>query len=141
MCIRDSWQTCLRTPDYIRDEWSERSKCELFTSEKFTQALDQVCRRLGVSSDESDVNANNEPIRRGCEKLGYSWEVIERNSRGCDGSQCGYCTFGCRVGGKQSTVATFLQAMQRWRSSTIITQCRAERVLIERTRGRRDTDD
>jgi len=127
-----NWQTCLRTPDYIRDEWSERSKCELFTSEKFTQALDQVCRRLGVSSDESDVNANNEPIRRGCEKLGYSWEVIERNSRGCDGSQCGYCTFGCRVGGKQSTVATFLQAMQRWRSSTIITQCRAERVLIER---------
>ncbi|HEV8217740.1 MAG TPA: GMC family oxidoreductase, partial [Gemmatimonadaceae bacterium] len=129
-----NWQTCLRTPDYIRDEWSERSKCTLFTSDRFTQALDQVCRRLGVSSDESDVNANNEPIRRGCEKLGYSWELIERNSRGCDGSQCGYCTFGCRVGGKQSTVATFLQAMQRWRSSTIITKCRAERVLIERGR-------
>jgi len=127
-----NWQTCLRTPDYIRDEWSERSKCDLFTSEKFTQALDQVCRRLGVSSDESDVNANNEPIRRGCEALGYSWEVIERNSRGCDCMQCGYCTFGCRVGGKQSTVATFLPVMQKGGRSTIITRCRAERVLIER---------
>jgi len=127
-----NWQTCLRTPDYIRDEWSERSKCDLFTSEKFTQALDQVCRRLGVSSDESDVNANNEPIRRGCEALGYSWEVIERNSRGCDCTQCGYCTFGCRVGGKQSTVATFLPVMQKGGRSTIITRCRAERVLIER---------
>jgi len=127
-----NWQTCLRTPDYIRDEWSERSKCGLFTSDRFTQALDQVCRRLGVSSDESDVNANNEPIRRGCDALGYAWETIERNSRGCDCSQCGYCTFGCRVGGKQSTVATFLQVTQRWRSSTIIARCRAERVLIER---------
>ncbi|HVE32185.1 MAG TPA: GMC family oxidoreductase [Gemmatimonadaceae bacterium] len=127
-----NWQTCLRTPDYIRDEWAERSKCELFSSERFTRALDQVCRRLGVSSDESEVNANNEPIRRGCDALGYSWEITERNSRGCDCSQCGYCTFGCRVGGKQSTVATFLPVMQRGRGSTIITKCRAERVLIER---------
>ena len=130
-----NWQTSLRTPDYIRDEWSERSKCELFTSERFTQALDHVCRRLGVSSDESDVNPNNEPIRRGCEALGYAWEVIERNSRGCDCSQCGYCTFGCRVGGKQSTVATYLPVMQRGRASSIITKCRAERILIERGRA------
>jgi choline dehydrogenase-like flavoprotein len=129
-----NWQTCLRTPDYIRDEWAERSKCELFTSERFTQALDHVSRRLGVSSDESDVNPNNEPIRRGCDALGYSWEIIERNSRGCDCTQCGYCTFGCRVGGKQSTVATYLPVTQRGRSSSIITKCHAERVLIERGR-------
>ena len=127
-----NWQTSLRTPDYIRDEWAERSKCELFTSDRFTLALDQVCRRLGVSTDESEVNANNEQIRRGCEALGYTWELTERNSRGCDCSQCGYCTFGCRVGGKQSTVATFLPVMQKGGRSTIITKCRAERVLIER---------
>ena len=127
-----NWQTSLRTPDYIRDEWAERSGCELFTSERFTKALDAVCQRIGVSSDESDVNANNEPIRRGCDALGYGWEVIERNSRGCDCSQCGYCTFGCRVGGKQSTVATYLHVMQRWRASTIVARCRAERILIER---------
>jgi len=127
-----NWQTSLRTPDYIRDEWSERSGCGLFTSERFTKALDGVCQRTGVSSDESDVNANNQPIRRGCDALGYAWEVIERNSRGCDCSQCGYCTFGCRVGGKQSTVATYLHVMQRWRASTIVTRCRAERIVIER---------
>jgi choline dehydrogenase-like flavoprotein len=129
-----NWQTCLRTPDYIRDEWSDRSKYDLFTSERFTQALDQVCRRLGVSSYENEVNANNEPIRRGCDALGYKWEEIERNSRGCDTTQCGYCTFGCRIGGKQSTVTTFLQVMQRARGSAIITKCRAERVMIERGR-------
>ena len=129
-----NWQTCLRTPDYIRDEWADRSKYDLFTSERFTQALDQVCRRLGVSSYENEVNANNEPIRRGCDALGYKWEEIERNARGCDTTQCGYCTFGCRIGGKQSTVATFLQVMQRARGSAIITKCRAERVMIERGR-------
>src|SRR6185503_20616527 len=112
-------------------EWSERSKCELFTSEKFTQALDQVCRRLGVSSDESDVNANNEPIRRGCEALGYAWEVIERNSRGCDPSQCGYCTFGCRIGGKQSTTVTYLNDAQRAGDTSIIPHCTARVVTME----------
>ena len=85
-----NWQTCLRTPDYIRDEWAERSKFELFGSDRFTQALDHVCRRLGVSNDESEVNANNEPIRRGCDALGYAWETTERNARGCDCTQCGY---------------------------------------------------
>jgi choline dehydrogenase-like flavoprotein len=132
-----NWQTCLRTPDYIRDEWTERSGCQLFTSDEFTRALDKVSMRLGTSTDESEVNANNAAIQRGCEALGYEWSVTERNSRGCDLSQCGYCTFGCRAGGKQSTVVTYLQTLPRGRkASQIVTECRAEQVIIERNRVR-----
>lgn len=130
-----NWQTCLRTPDYIRDEWTERSGCGLFTSEEFTRALDKVSTRIGASTDESEVNANNAAIRRGCDALGYEWSVTERNARGCDLSQCGYCTFGCRTGGKQSTVVTYLQTVPRGRkASSIVTECRAEQVIIERNR-------
>ena len=129
-----NWQTCLRTPDYIRDEWTERSGCGLFTSDQFTRALDVVSIRLGASTDESEVNANNAVIRRGCEALGYEWSITERNARGCDTRQCGYCVFGCRAGGKQSTVVTYLQTMPRGRKSMIVTDCRADQLIIERNR-------
>jgi choline dehydrogenase-like flavoprotein len=129
-----NWQTCLRTPDYIRDEWTERSGCGLFTSDQFTRALDVVSIRLGASTDESAVNSNNAVIRQGCEALGYEWTITERNARGCDTRQCGYCVFGCRAGGKQSTVVTYLQTMPRGRKSMIVTDCRADRLIIERNR-------
>lgn len=129
-----NWQTCLRTPDYIRDEWTERSGCGLFTSDRFTRALDMAAMRVGASTDESEVNANNEAIRRGCESLGYEWSLCERNARGCDTAQCGYCVYGCRAGGKQSTVVTYLHTVGRGRKSTIVTDCRADRLIIERNR-------
>jgi choline dehydrogenase-like flavoprotein len=129
-----NWQTCLRTPDYIRDEWDERSGCGLFTSDRFTRALDLAAIRLGASPDESEVNPNNAAIRRGCESLGYDWSVTARNARGCDTEQCGYCIYGCRAGGKQSTVVTYLQTVPRKGRSTIVTDCRADRLIIERNR-------
>jgi choline dehydrogenase-like flavoprotein len=141
-----NWQTCLRTPDYIRDEWAERSGCGLFTSDRFSRALDIAAIRLGASRDESEVNPNNAAIRRGCESLGYDWSVIERNARGCDTEQCGYCIYGCRAGGKQSTVVTYLQTVPRGRKSSIVTDCRVDRLIIERNRVEgviartRDTD-
>jgi choline dehydrogenase-like flavoprotein len=130
-----NWQTCLRTPDDIRDEWSERSGVQLFSSDRFSRALDAVWSRVSASTDESSVNANNTPIRRGAEALGMSWEAINRNARGCDTSQCGYCTFGCRIGGKQSTAVTYLHDAQQHGDCRILVQCRADRVLVENGRA------
>jgi len=125
-----NWQTSLRTPDNVRDEWSETSGCGLFTDERFTRATDFVWARSGVSTDESVVNANNAPLRRGCEALGYEWSPIARNSHGCDATQCGYCMFGCRIGGKQATTVTFLADAQRSGDTTIVANCAAQRVAI-----------
>jgi choline dehydrogenase-like flavoprotein len=129
-----NWQTSLRTPDNVRDEWTEKSGCGVFTDDRFARAMDFVWDRSGVSTDESVVNANNAPLQRGCASLGYEWSPIARNSRGCDTTQCGYCTFGCRVGGKQATTVTFLADAQRTGDTTIITGCAAQRVTM--TNGR-----
>jgi choline dehydrogenase-like flavoprotein len=129
-----NWQTCLRTPDFVRDEWSALSGCERFSSEQFSRALDFVCARSGVSTDETVVNANNAPLQRGCSALGFSWSPIARNARGCDTTQCGYCTFGCRVGGKQSTTATFLHDAQHHGDTTIVVGCSARRVTLAGSR-------
>jgi choline dehydrogenase-like flavoprotein len=129
-----NWQTSLRTPDFIRDEWAELSGVTDFAGERFTRALDAVCARLGVGTAESARNANNAPLERGCAALGYSWSVIPRNARGCDPSQCGFCVFGCRVGGKQSAAATYLVDAQRNGRTTILASCRATALRVERGR-------
>ena len=103
-----NWQSCFRTPDDVRDEWAELSGCAFFETDSFSESLDAVWRRIGASTDESEINENNSAISRGAKSLGYSWSVVARNSLGCDPAQCGNCTFGCRVGGKQSAATTYL---------------------------------
>ena len=127
-----NWQTSLRTPDFIRAEWAERSGIDALAGDEFTRALDAVCARSSVGTDESTVNANNAPLERGCETLGFRSTRIARNSHGCDLSQCGFCAYGCRVGGKQSTANTFLRDAQREFRTRIVPLCRADRLRIER---------
>ena len=103
-----NWQSCFRTPDEVREEWSRMSGCDFFRTDAFGESLDAVWRRLGVSTDESEINETNNAICRGAKSLGYRWSVIARNSLGCDCDQCGNCMFGCRVGGKQSAGNTYL---------------------------------
>jgi choline dehydrogenase-like flavoprotein len=125
-----NWQMSLRTPDAIRDEWAERSGCRHFAENSFTRSLEAVCKCLGVGESENVVNPNNARLRDGCEALGWRWEHLPRNARGCDPEQCGYCVFGCRRGGKQSTAITFLHDAQRQGDTIILADCRAERLLI-----------
>jgi choline dehydrogenase-like flavoprotein len=103
-----NWQSCFRTPDDVREEWADLSGCSFFSGESFSECLDAVWRRIGASTDESEINENNSALRRGAQSLGYRWNMIARNSLGCDLSQCGSCMYGCRVGGKQSASTTYL---------------------------------
>ncbi|MDQ6690885.1 MAG: GMC family oxidoreductase [Gemmatimonadota bacterium] len=103
-----NWQSCFRTPDDVREEWADVSGCTFFIGDRFTESLDAVWRRIGASTDESEINENNGAICRGAKSLGFKWSIIARNSLGCDIEQCGNCMFGCRVGGKQSASTTFL---------------------------------
>jgi choline dehydrogenase-like flavoprotein len=132
-----NWQTSLRTPDFIRDEWADRSGVRAFADDTFTRALDEVCARIGVGTGESARNGNNAPLERGCAALGYRWSDIARNSRGCDLTQCGYCVFGCRVGSKQSTANTYLRDAQqtgRGGSTTIVALCKAVQLRLDHGR-------
>jgi choline dehydrogenase-like flavoprotein len=125
-----NWQTSLRTPDSVRDEWSDVSGSSLFTSERYTRALDDVMKRIGASTDESVVNNNNAVIARGCKALGYEHHQLARNSVGCDTEQCGYCVYGCRRGSKRSTATTYLRDAQSHGDTTIIANCTADRVTV-----------
>ena len=126
-----NWQTSLRTPDDVRAGWAEDSGCAHFAEQSFTDALDAVWSRLSIGTDESEANPNNTALRDGCTALGYDWSVTPRNSRGCDLKQCGYCVYGCRHGGKQSSAVTYLADAQSIGRTRIIAHCKAERVTTE----------
>lgn len=125
-----NWQTSLRTPDDVRAEWAESSGCAHFASDSFTQSLDAVCNRLSIGTSESKANANNRALRDGCTALGYDWSVTPRNSRACDLSQCGYCVYGCRHGGKQTAGATYLVDAQRSGHTRVIARCHVDALKI-----------
>jgi len=129
-----NWQTSLRLPDFIRDEWADRSGVRMWSDTAFTRAFDAVSERLNVGTSESLRNGNNAALERGCTALGYRWTDIPRNSRGCDQEQCGYCVFGCRVGGKQSTANTYLRDAQAAGHTTVVAVCRADRLRMDHGR-------
>ncbi len=129
-----NWQTSLRTPDGVRAEWATSSGCSHFAEESFTRSIDAVCKRLSVGVSESVANPNNAALRDGCTALGYDWSVTPRNSQGCDPAQCGNCVYGCRHGGKQSAVVTYLRDAQLTGDTDIIARCKAERVVLEKNR-------
>jgi choline dehydrogenase-like flavoprotein len=129
-----NWQTSLPLPEEVRAEWAERSGCRHFLQESFTESTATVLARLHAGTAETWINPNNATLRDACEALGHRWMLLSRNAQGCDSEQCGYCTFGCRLGGKQSAAVTWLADAQRDGGAEIVVRCRAERVLWQNGR-------
>jgi long-chain-alcohol oxidase len=121
-----NYSTPFRTPDSVRAEWGGP-----FPSTDYERSLDAVCARLGVGTDENRPSARDEAMARGLRALGWHVEAMPRNVRGCDqGRVCGYCGFGCPLGAKQSTLATWLEDAQR-DGARILVETRAQRVVTE----------
>ena len=124
-----NWQTSLRLPDGIRDEWAARSGCSLFVEPAFGESFAAIEARLNVGTAESIVNRQNAVLRDGSAALGWRWSAIARNARECDPERCGFCIFGCPRGAKQSTAVTFLVDAQRG-DTRIVPRCRAEQIIM-----------
>ena len=124
-----NWSTSLRTPDDVLEEWEREYGFTGATSADYQRGFDVAERRIGVNVNDSEPNANNAALMRGCEALGYSWKPIPRNASDCQ-QRCGACGFGCPHGRKQSTMLTFLQDAHD-HGARFLVNCSVERVVIE----------
>lgn len=128
-----NWMTCLRPPDWALKEWESTAGMIGVASPGFQTILDDVWRRLRVTTDEGQVNASNDVLRRGCEALGYhagsDYEVIPRNASGCL-NRCDFCFFGCIYAAKQSALVTYLPDAAR-AGARFLFDTRAERILVD----------
>jgi choline dehydrogenase-like flavoprotein len=125
-----NWSTSLRTPPDVLAEWEREYGFSGATGPEYQQGFEVAERRIGVNTDDSDPNANNAALQRGCEALGYEWRRIPRNASGCQ-QRCGACGYGCPHGRKQSTMLTFLQDAADG-GARFVVRCQVERVVIER---------
>ncbi|EGG23219.1 glucose-methanol-choline oxidoreductase [Cavenderia fasciculata] len=103
-----NWAASIKTPEHVLDDW--RKDCpNTFEKISFNDALDKVSARLNVNKNESVHNKPNDILQRALDELNYDSDVIARNVKGCDTSQCGYCSMGCRSRSKQSSMITYLE--------------------------------
>jgi choline dehydrogenase-like flavoprotein len=114
----------------VRAEWAREHGLETVTGAEFDRSLDAVWERIGVNAEHSVPSRRDETIRAGMDRLGWEWEVMQRNVRGCTAEVCRLCHYGCQLGAKQSTLRTWVQDAHE-AGARILVETRAERVLAE----------
>ena len=130
-----NYTTSFPLPERTRAEWNALSGLALFGTPDFEASFGRVNARLNVGTRWTTPGVRDAILERGCRALGWHVDAIPRNVTDCKESlECGYCTYGCRHGAKNSTARTYLtDAAQA--GARIVTQCDAERVTIERGRA------
>lgn len=126
-----NWTTSFALPESIRAEWDRRSGLTVFESPAFASSLERVQERLNVGTRWTTPGRRDELLERGLRALGWSVEPIPRNVTDCrEGLECGFCTYGCRYGAKNSTANTYLHDAAR-AGARLIPHCAVDRVLVQ----------
>ena len=127
-----NWTNCLRTHDWVREEWATEHGLEGLDQPEYDAHMDAVWDRLGVNADCSDLSGPHRRLEEACEVLGYDFRKITRNTDPelYDPESAAYMGFGDQSGSKNSTAKTYLLDAQR-AGAKIISDCRAERIMVE----------
>ncbi len=127
-----NWTNCLRTHDWVREEWASEHGLDGLDGPDFDAHLDAVSERIQANAECSDLNGPHQRLEEACERYAYDFRPIVRNAdrERYDPASAAYMGFGDQSGSKQSTAKTYLVDAQA-NGAQILSGCRAERVLVE----------
>ncbi len=130
-----NYTTSLPLPAATRAEWDERAGIHLFTTARFGESVERVSRRLDVGTRWTTPGTRDRILERGCRALGWHVATIPRNVTECrEGTECGFCAYGCRHGAKNSTARTYLaDAVDR--GARLVSRCDVRAIMIEGERA------
>ncbi|ORX56202.1 long-chain fatty alcohol dehydrogenase [Hesseltinella vesiculosa] len=102
-----NYSASLKLPHWARDEWAKLG-LPYFVSQKFTKDMEDVCHRIGATTDGIRLTGANKVLKDGCEKLGYHVQLIPQNTGG-EPHECHWCMGGCVDGVKNGSMNTWLR--------------------------------
>src|SRR5207248_8878055 len=77
-----NYTTSFRLPEHVRREWAALTGLEFFQSGDFADALDAVCKRLGVNRRHNAPSARDTLMAAGLQAHGWHVDVMPRNVEG-----------------------------------------------------------
>lgn len=127
-----NWTNCLRTTDWVREQWAREHGLEGLDTADYDRHLDAVMQRISANDRCSELNGPQQRMREGCDALGWSFRTVVRNTDpdSYTPESAGYLGFGDQSGSKQSTLKTYLPDAVA-AGAEIVVRCRADRVLVE----------
>ncbi|QSP95264.1 GMC family oxidoreductase [Marinobacter salinisoli] len=126
-----NWTSSFRTPEATLNYWANQLGMEDLSPDAMAPWFDGREKRHNISPWTMDPNTNNDILRQGCEKLGYSWQTIPRNVKGC--WDLGYCGFGCPTNAKQGALTTTIPGALE-NNATLFYRLRADRLVMAQDR-------
>lgn len=130
-----NYTTSFPTPDGVRKEWDRVSGLSgVFTGDEFAGSLEAVSRRFSVNQAHGIPSIRDGLMEKGLRRLGWHVGEMPRNVDGCTEEACGYCTMGCRLGAKRSTLRTYLEDASA-AGARIVTGAKVDRVLVDNNRA------
>jgi choline dehydrogenase-like flavoprotein len=122
-----NWTSSFRTPSATLAHWRAAHGLAGLTEAAMAPWFARMEERLSIAPWQVAPNENNDILRRGCEKLGWSSGIIPRNVKGC--WNIGYCGMGCPTNAKQSMLVTTIPAALD-RGATLLHRARVTRLTI-----------
>lgn len=126
-----NWTSSFRTPDATLNYWAKQFGLDALSPEAMAPWFEGRETRHSVSPWRVDPNLNNDVLRQGCEKLGFSWQIIPRNVKGC--WNLGYCGVGCPTNAKQGALTTTIPGALD-HNARMYHGLRADRLLMKQGR-------
>ncbi|CAM2008371.1 GMC family oxidoreductase [Acanthopleuribacter pedis] len=103
-----NWTSSFETPPPTLAHWQKHHDVAGCDEAAMKPWFDKAFARLGIHQWPVPPNPNNAALQRGAEQLGLSFEIMQRNVRGC--ANLGYCGMGCPINAKQSMLITTIPA-------------------------------
>ena len=130
-----NYTTSFATPSDVREEWdSVGGLDDVFTGSAYTESVTAVQSRLNVNESNGWPSSRDQLMEKGLRELGWHVDEMPRNVDGCTQEDCGYCTLGCRIGAKRSTLLTYLQDAAD-AGTRVITGAHVDQVLTDNGRA------
>ncbi|HET8848566.1 MAG TPA: GMC family oxidoreductase [Marinobacter sp.] len=126
-----NWTSSFRTPDQTLNYWHRDLGLDGLSPEAMAPWFQGRETRHNISPWQVPPNLNNDILRQGCEALGYSWQVIPRNVKGC--WNLGYCGVGCPTNAKQGALLTTIPGALD-HNAQLFHGLRADRLVMNQDR-------